>query len=54
MARFTLPRDVYFGEGTLEELKHLDGKRAIVVVGGGTMKGVGSGMESVAQKLTKR
>lgn len=41
MARFTLPRDVYFGEGTLEELKHLDGKRAIVVVGGGTMKRMG-------------
>ena len=41
MARFTLPRDVYFGQGTLEELKHLDGKRAIVVVGGGTMKRMG-------------
>ncbi len=41
MARFTLPRDVYFGEGTLEELKNLDGKRAIVVVGGGTMKRMG-------------
>ena len=23
MARFTLPRDVYFGQGTLEELKNL-------------------------------
>lgn len=41
MARFTLPRDVYFGQGTLEELKHLGGKRAIVVVGGGTMKRMG-------------
>lgn len=41
MARFTLPRDVYFGQGTLEELKNLDGKRAIVVVGGGTMKRMG-------------
>ena len=41
MARFTLPRDVYFGQGTLEELKNLGGKRAIVVVGGGTMKRMG-------------
>ena len=41
MARFTLPRDVYFGQGTLEELKNLSGKRAIVVVGGGTMKRMG-------------
>lgn len=41
MARFTLPRDVYFGQGTLDELKNLGGKRAIVVVGGGTMKRMG-------------
>ena len=41
MARFTLPRDVYVGQGTLEELKNLGGKRAIVVVGGGTMKRMG-------------
>lgn len=41
MARFTLPRDVYFGQGTLEELKNLGGKRAMVVVGGGTMKRMG-------------
>ena len=41
MARFTLPRDVCFGQGTLEELKNLGGKRAIVVVGGGTMKRMG-------------
>ena len=41
MARFNLPRDVYFGQGTLEELKNLGGKRAIVVVGGGTMKRMG-------------
>lgn len=41
MARFTLPRDVYFGRGTLEELKNLTGKKAIVVVGGGSMKRFG-------------
>lgn len=38
MARFTLPRDVYHGKGSLEELKNLKGKKAILVVGGGSMK----------------
>ena len=41
MARFTLPRDVYFGENAMENLKSLTGKRAIVVVGGGSMKRFG-------------
>ncbi len=41
MARFTLPRDLYHGKGSLEELKNLTGKRAIVVVGGGSMKRFG-------------
>ncbi len=38
MGRFTLPRDIYHGKGSLEELKNLTGKRAIIVVGGGSMK----------------
>lgn len=38
MGRFTLPRDVYHGKGCLVELKNLKGKKAIVVVGGGSMK----------------
>lgn len=38
MARFTLPRDIYHGKGCLEELKNLKGKRAVLVVGGGSMK----------------
>ncbi len=38
MARFTLPRDLYHGKGCLEELKNLKGKKAILVVGGGSMK----------------
>ena len=38
MSRFTLPRDVYHGAGCLEELKNLKGKKAILVVGGGSMK----------------
>ncbi len=41
MARFTLPRDLYHGKGSLEELKNLPGKKAIVVVGGGSMKRFG-------------
>ena len=41
MARFTLPRDLYHGKGALENLKSLTGKRAIVVVGGGSMKRFG-------------
>lgn len=39
--RFTVPRDVYYGENSLEMLKELKGKRAVVCVGGGTMKRLG-------------
>ena len=38
MARFTLPRDLYHGKGSLENLKTLTGKKAIVVSGGSSMK----------------
>ena len=41
MARFTLPRDLYHGKGAIENLKSLGGKKAIVVVGGGSMKRCG-------------
>ena len=41
MARFTLPRDLYHGKGALEALKTLKGKKAFVVVGGGSMKRFG-------------
>ena len=41
MARFTLPRDIYHGEGALEALKTFKGKKAIVCVGGGSMKKFG-------------
>lgn len=41
MARFTLPRDIYYGKGSLETLKTLKGKKAIIVVGGGSMKRFG-------------
>lgn len=38
MMRFTLPRDLYHGKGSLEALKTLQGKKAIICVGGGSMK----------------
>ena len=41
MARFTLPRDLYHGKGSLEALKSFKGKKAIVCVGGGSMKKFG-------------
>ncbi len=39
--RFTLPRDIYYGEGALEQLKNIKGKKAILVLGGGSMKRFG-------------
>ncbi len=41
MGRFTLPRDLYHGKGALEALKTFTGKKAVVVVGGGSMKRFG-------------
>lgn len=38
MGRFTLPRDVYFGKNSLDVLKELKGNKAMLVVGGGSMK----------------
>ncbi|MCY6371431.1 iron-containing alcohol dehydrogenase [Clostridium ganghwense] len=50
MARFTIPRDVYFGQGTVEELKNLKGKRAAIVIGGSAVKKNGA-LEKVEQYL---
>ncbi|MGN0524261.1 MAG: iron-containing alcohol dehydrogenase [Eubacterium sp.] len=41
MARFTLPRDLYHGKGSLEALKTFTGKKALICVGGGSMKRFG-------------
>ena len=41
MARFTLPRDLYHGKGALEALKSFTGKKAMICVGGGSMKRFG-------------
>ncbi|MCR4627834.1 MAG: iron-containing alcohol dehydrogenase [Treponema sp.] len=41
MVRFTLPRDVYHGKGSIDVLKTFKGKKAMVCVGGGSMKKFG-------------
>ncbi|MGN0370924.1 MAG: iron-containing alcohol dehydrogenase [Butyrivibrio sp.] len=38
MARFTLPRDLYHGKGSLEALKSLKGTKAVICIGGSSMK----------------
>ena len=50
MARFTLPRDIYYGRDAIEELKNLTGKKAFIVVGGGSMKRFGF-FDKVEQNL---
>lgn len=42
MARFTLPRDIYFGPGAIQELRNLKGhKKAFIVTGGHSMRRTG-------------
>jgi len=41
MMRFTLPRDLYYGPNSLQQLKNLEGKKAMIVLGGGSMKRFG-------------
>jgi len=38
MERFTIPRDIYFDENALDILKSFDGKKAMLVIGGGSVK----------------
>ncbi|WP_226579750.1 iron-containing alcohol dehydrogenase [Halobacillus litoralis] len=38
MNRFTIPRDIYFGENALDILKDIEGKKALLVIGGGSVK----------------
>lgn len=39
MSRFTLPRDIYYGPGAIDELKNLHGyKKALILTGGGSMR----------------
>lgn len=39
--RFTIPRDIYFGRGTLEMLKQVKGKKAVIITGGSSMQKTG-------------
>ena len=48
MSRFTLPRDIYYGANALEALKTLKGKKAVMVLGGGSMKRFGFVDKAVA------
>jgi alcohol dehydrogenase class IV len=41
MMRFTLPRDIYYGKGSMEQLKSIKGERAVLVLGGGSMRKFG-------------
>jgi alcohol dehydrogenase class IV len=41
MMRFTLPRDIYYGKDAMGVLKTIKGKKAIIVLGGGSMKKFG-------------
>jgi len=41
MKRFTNPRDIYHGKGALAALKNFEGKKAIICIGGGSMKRFG-------------
>lgn len=41
MYRFTLPRDIYYGKDALSYLKTLKGKKAVLVIGGSSMKKFG-------------
>ena len=52
MARFTLPRDIYHGRGSLEALKTLEGSKAIVVTGGSSMRRAGF-LEKVVEYLNE-
>jgi len=60
MPRFTLPRDIYWGENAIEELKCLKGHRkAIIVTGGSSMQKYGflDKLESILKEVgleTKR
>lgn len=41
MNRFTIPRDIYYGENALDILKTLKGHKAALVIGGGSIKKLG-------------
>ena len=38
MRRFTIPKEIYYGNGSLEALKSIIGKKAMICTGGTSMK----------------
>lgn len=51
MKRFTLPRDIYYGRGSIRVLKTLEGAKAVLVTGGHSMKE--SGFLGTAENLIR-
>ncbi len=41
MNQFSVPRDIWYGKGALARLKSLQGSRAMLVIGGGSMRKLG-------------
>ncbi len=39
--RFTIPRDIYFGRGSIDILKQIKGKKAVIITGGASMQKAG-------------
>lgn len=50
MNRFTIPRDIYYGENALNILKTLRGHKAALVIGGGSIKKLGH-LDTIIQLL---
>ncbi len=38
MARFTIPRNLYFGQGTIEGLKNVKDNKTVIVIGDNSIK----------------
>ncbi|WP_458123676.1 iron-containing alcohol dehydrogenase [Paenibacillus sp. Z3-2] len=50
MNRFTIPRDIYYGENALDILRTLKGRKAALVIGGGSIKKQGH-LDKITQLL---
>ncbi|MBQ4133301.1 MAG: iron-containing alcohol dehydrogenase [Desulfovibrionaceae bacterium] len=42
MNHFSIPRDIFYGKGSLEQLARLEGKRAVIITGGKSMRSMGA------------
>ncbi|MFQ3546215.1 iron-containing alcohol dehydrogenase [Halobacillus rhizosphaerae] len=52
MNRFTIPRDIYFGENALDKLKSIKGEKALLVIGGGSVKENGN-LDKIQSNLSE-